>query len=271
MRLMERWPDLLRNLDVTLFTAGDTPVTVGRLLGVLLAVLALLVGARWMRRRLLARALAHSPLDPGTRQTVAALVYYMTVVIGLAVIMQNAGLKLSAFSLLAGAVGVGVGFGLQNIISNFISGLIVMVERPVRIGDRIEIGGMEGDVVSINARSTVLRTSRGAALIVPNQKFITEYVRNWALPDGSSSIQCSLKLARDQDLGDAQALILDVARELGDTAIAPILYCTAVDAGGIGFELQLWVRAGTQLRAQAQSRLLLELHRRLHERGVRLA
>lgn len=122
MRLMERWPDLLRHLDVTLFTAGDTPVTVGTLLGVLLAVLALLVGARWMRRRLLARALAHSPLDPGTRQTVAALVYYMTVVIGLAVIMQSAGLKLSAFSLLAGAVGVGVGFGLQNIISNFFRG-----------------------------------------------------------------------------------------------------------------------------------------------------
>lgn len=271
---MDRWIETLRRLNVTLFVAGDTPVTAGTVLGLLLSVLALLVLARWLRSRLLARLLARTPLDPGSRQTVAALAYYVVLVIGLAAIMQNAGLKLSAFSLLAGAVGVGIGFGLQNIISNFVSGLIVMLERPVRIGDRIEIGGMEGDVVAINARSTVLRTNRGAAAIVPNQKFITELVRNWALPDGSTSLQLGFKLAREQDLGAAQAAILQLARELAPGALergyGPRLYCTAVDAASCSFELQVWVNADAQARAHLHSELLVALSARLAQAGIRL-
>lgn len=277
--LVERWIDYLQSLNVTLFTAGDTPVTVGTVLGLLASVLALLVFSRWLRNRLVVRVLDRSPLDPGTRQAVASLVYYVVVVIGLTVIMQNAGLKLSAFSLLAGAIGVGIGFGLQNIVSNFISGLIVMLERPVRIGDRIEIGGMEGDVVAINARSTVLRTSRGAAAIVPNQKFITELVRNWASADGSTSLQIPLKVTREQDAAAVHELLVEAVRRAAATPDSaggfserePAIYCTALDAGSCSYELQAWVHGSPMRRAQLQTSLLLEIQKLVPERGVRLA
>jgi small-conductance mechanosensitive channel len=95
------------------------------------------------------------------------------------VILQTVGIDLTALSILTGAVGLGIGFGLQNIASNFISGLIILFERPVRIGDRIAVGDVEGDVMRIGARSTTVLTNDNIDIIIPNSKLITENVVNW--------------------------------------------------------------------------------------------
>jgi len=135
---------------------------------------------RWLDRRLA----GYTHIDEATRQTIGTLVRYTTLMIGFLVIMQAAGINLTTFNVVAGAVGVGVGFGLQNIVSNFISGLIVMFERPVKIGDRIEVGGIEGSVVAIGARATTVLTVDNVAAIVPNQKLIIETVKNWQHGNG---------------------------------------------------------------------------------------
>src|SRR5207248_4786455 len=100
-------------------------------------------------------------------------------VAGFAMILQNAGINLGALTVVAGALGVGVGFGLQNIVSNFISGIIIMLERPIKVGDRVEMAGdIEGTVHEIGARSTLIFTQDQVAILVPNQKFITDTVVN---------------------------------------------------------------------------------------------
>ena len=172
--LLER----LRELDVRLFTLGGVSFNLSSALKLVLLVAALFWLAGLLRRITVQRVLRHTPLDAGTRQAVGALVNYTVLVIGFALILQNAGINLTALSVVAGAVGVGVGFGLQNIVSNFISGVIIMFERPIRIGDRIEVAGIEGTVREIGARRTTVFTDDNVAILVPNQRFIVDNVVN---------------------------------------------------------------------------------------------
>lgn len=263
----------LRRFDITLFTLGDTTVQVSTIAKALFALLLLIWITRWLRRRTVS-VLSRSPLDIGTRMTIATMLQYVLLVFGFSMIMQNVGLKLSALSVLAGAIGVGLGFGLQNIVSNFVSGLIVMFERPVKIGDRVDIAGIEGDVIAINARSTWLRTARGALAIVPNQKFITETVRNFAGEhEGVSALQLSIKLPAAQDPDKGIAAMREVIATLGDALgrREPEVNVTGVDAGGTTIEGVAWVRGDVTERARLQSRLLVELRRRVQSGSLTLA
>jgi small-conductance mechanosensitive channel len=265
------WLVGLRDWDFVLFMAGDSAVRISTLLKVLMALLLLIAFTRWLRGRTVS-ALSRTPLEAGTRVAVATLLQYALLVLGVSLIMQNVGLKLSAFGVLAGAFGVGLGFGLQNVISNFVSGLIVMIERPVRVGDRIEISGIEGDVVAINARSTVLRTPRGAAAIIPNQKFVTESVRNWAQGEGVSPLHLSFKLAQDQDPEAAIAALREATAAIGPALDPrrPEVFLSAMDAAGVTVEVLAWVQADATERPRLQSALLREVQRRVRTGALRL-
>ena len=113
------------------------------------------------------------------RSAVAQVVSNIVLVVGIFFVLENAGIHFAALAVFAGAVGVGVGFGLQNIASNFISGLVIVAERPITIGDRVEVAGILGTVRQIRARSTVIVTNDNIAIIVPNSKFIDSPVTNW--------------------------------------------------------------------------------------------
>jgi len=263
-------------LNVPLFTLGEKSITLTSLLIFVLSLVVLIwfAGAiqRWLSHRLLAR----THLDLSTRETVGTLIRYAVLVFGFMVVMQTIGINLTSLSVIAGAIGVGVGFGLQNIFSNFISGLIVMFERPVKIGDRIEVGGFEGDVVSIQARTTTLRTNRGATVIVPNQKFITEFVRNWdvGLHGGSTtSITLPVKVAHDADPAAVEKLILDIAAaEPGILqSPPPAVFLLSADASGYAFELQVWLRGDPVERAKLLSTLLAAIHQQLGAREIKAA
>lgn len=270
---MHYWFERFGVRDFVLFTIGDNRITVASLLVFLIAVLLLLTLSRLVQRWFIGRLLRRSHLERATQETIGTLLHYAILVIGFAVIMQNAGIDLSAFSVLAGAFGVGVGFGLQNIFSNVISGVIIMLERPVRIGDRIEIGGMEGDVVAIKARSTLLRTGRGALVIVPNQKFITEYVRNWESRADLTSLQIPVKVARGVDPLAAREEIAAALAGRSDIAAdpPPQVYFTAADAAGYLYDVQVWLAGDPVHRAAVMSALLAAIQRRLAEKDVKPA
>lgn len=224
-------------------------------------------------RALKERVLSRTRLDSGARHTTARLFRYVVLLIGVTLILQNVGIKLAALGFLAGAVGVGVGFGLQNIVSNFISGLIVMIEPPVKVGDRIEIGGLEGDVINVGLRATTLSTARRALLIVPNQKLITETVRNWAAEGDRSSLVVALKVADEHDPRQVQALLEDAALQLpGISAeVRPTVDLVGVDAGGHSFQVQAWIGGDSEERARALSSLHFLTLERLRRAEVRLA
>jgi len=193
--------------DFPLFHIGKTEITLGQLLSIVVGITVLFIASGWLRKLIANRLLAHGHVDLSTRYTIASLIRYVVLVFGVMAIMETAGINLTAFSVLAGAVGVGVGFGLQNIVSNFISGLIVMFERPVRIGDRIEMGGVEGNVVEIGARATRIMTDQRSIVIMPNQKFITDPVTNWAESQGRSSIVLNVIVDKESDPRKAENAI----------------------------------------------------------------
>ena len=144
----------------------------------LLIVVTLLGVLVWVTRRtthwLVNHVLARRGVDVGLREALGAITRYLVIGVGTLVILQAAGINLTSLNVLIGAIGVGLGFGLQNITSNFFSGLILLLERPIRIGDRVEIGGTVGEVREIAARATTLVTDENVAVIVPNSQFISE-------------------------------------------------------------------------------------------------
>lgn len=233
----------LRDLDVRLFHLGAKDITVFDLVKLAL-LLSLLVWVsrrtgRWLSDRLLVR----THLDLGTRRTIGAVVHYTILVIGIVAIAQTLGINLTALSVLAGALGVGVGFGLQNIFSNFISGLIVMFERPVKIGDRVEIAGVKGDVLEIGARRATVVTNDNIAVIVPNQRFITENVTNLRYFDAPIRLRTTVTVAAGADARRVEELLLGAARGnervLAEPA-ARVRLLAFQPNGAMSFELQVW-------------------------------
>ena len=157
-----------------------TPFTLGKLIVLFVLLAVLFYVNRRFTRWVVDSLLARRDLDIGVQTAVGTLVRYAVATIGVIVILEAVGIDLSAFAVLAGAVGVGLGFGLQNVTSNFVSGLIILIERPIKVGDRVEIGSIHGEVRRIGARATTVVTDENIAIIVPNSQFIAERVTNWS-------------------------------------------------------------------------------------------
>lgn len=201
---MQSWSDLFEKirslLDVQLFQFGGIPFTLWTLVYIVFLVVLLFYLAGKLQAWMATRAFIRTRLDVGARLAVASITRYALLLVGLLMILQTAGINLTTFNVLAGAVGIGLEFGLQNIVSNFISGLIIMFERPIKIGDRIVVDDVEGDVVEIGARSTKVLTNDNITIIVPNSKFITENVVNWKYNDASVRFKIPLGVAYGSDL-----------------------------------------------------------------------
>jgi small-conductance mechanosensitive channel len=244
---------LHQGLDAPLFTFGGGQFTTGSLAGALIAFLLLIMGSRWLRLWMLKR-LSRGPLDLSMRETVSSLTHYLVLAIGTLLILDGSGVKLSSFTVLAGALGVGVGFGLQNIFSNFISGLIVMFERPIKLGDHIVVAGVEGDVVEIGMRATRLLTAQGSTVIVPNQNLITNNVVNWDRRGWSAAV---LQFRLNGKPAEDEALLLEIAR--GNQAVLktpePSVFTVAVDHAGHVLELHFWLAGDALARLTVISQI----------------
>jgi small-conductance mechanosensitive channel len=258
--------------DVLLFHIGSTNFTLGQLLAILLGMAALFIATGILNRVIVNRLLLYSHVELSTRYTVAALVRYTVLVVGVMVIMQTAGINLSAFSVLAGAVGVGVGFGLQNIVSNFISGLIVMFERPVKIGDRVELSGVQGNVIRIGARATQIVTSDGSVVFMPNQKFITDPVKNWAANAEYTPLVLSVSTDKAGNLRHAAAVLGNTVHAHPGVMDHPParVWLTGI-SGNATFQILAWVKGDAAERTRIAHELYLRIAESLSADGIKLA
>jgi small-conductance mechanosensitive channel len=272
---MQGWIQTLDThvLDFTLLTLGKTEITTGSLLKLTAMVLLLLLVAGRLSRWTLTRLLSRTDMAMGQRSAVTALVHYLVLVVGAIVILQNAGIDLTAFAVVASALGVGVGFGLQNIISNFISGLIILIEQPIRVGDRIELAGVEGVVHELGARRTTVVTNDRIAILVPNQRFITDNVTNYVHLGGAIRLKLPVQVAGDSDLGVVRELMLEAVRSVADVAQQPPPAVALLDmtGGNLSLELQAWYDGSRLSRLDLQSELNLAIQGRLAAAGVKLA
>jgi small-conductance mechanosensitive channel len=258
---------MLHWAERVLFRIGDTPITAGTLLRVAFFAVALVWLSSWLRRWLATRALRHFPsMDLGTREAIASVLRYFVLVLGFALILQNAGIRLTALGVVAGAVGVGVGFGLQNIISNFISGMIIMLERPIKVGDPIELAGVSGVVREIGARRTTIVTPDNVAVLVPNQRFITDNVTNLGYLDRPVRLRLPVELAGDVDIARVRERLVAAAREHPKVlqSPAPELLLTSVGAKPTA-ELAVWHAAHEPSRQDLGAALNATIVRVLRE------
>lgn len=229
-------------LAAPLLKVGNMQLTLWTIIYLLVLFVLLIYLSGKLRNLVADRMLAGRIADVGIRQAMASIFRYLVIVIGALIILQTAGIDLTALNVLAGAVGIGVGFGLQNIVGNFISGLIILFERPIKVGDRIEVGGIEGDVVRIKGRSTTVVTNDNIAIIVPNSRFITENVVNWSHTDRTVRFKVPVSVSYDSDVRLVEQLLLEVAAENPDVLErpAPGVRFTEFGENGLQFELRVW-------------------------------
>jgi small-conductance mechanosensitive channel len=254
----ENWWSHLRDVfGRPVLPLGGSGLSLGALLQLALLVLLLFFAAGRLRAWLTGRLLAGTRLDASARQAVGALFHYSVVFLGLLVILQTSGIDLTALSVAAGGLGIGIGFGLQNIANNLVSGLIVLLERPVKLGDRIEVAGTEGQVVEIRARSTTVLTNDNIAIIIPNSRFITEEVINWSYSDPKVRFRIPVSVGYDSDVRLVEQLLLEVARANPDVLDEPAPAVRFLEFGdsGLLFELRAWTTTLIQRKGKLVSDL----------------
>jgi small-conductance mechanosensitive channel len=243
----------------------------------LLIVITLISALFWVTRRvtrwLVERVLARRGFDIGMREAIGTIVRYVVISLGVLVILQSAGIELTSLNVLVGAVGVGLGFGLQNITSNFFSGLILLFERPIKMGDRVEIAGCVGEVREIAARATTLVTDGNVAIIVPNSQFVAERVTNWSRPDKLTAYVVSFYVSHDSDPELVRQVLLAAADKHRDVLRDPAPEVEFVEAGlgALRFQLQVWSREHLNTAGTLRSDLNFEVWRQLAASGVTIA
>ena len=204
---------------------------------------ALFIAARFVRRLLTEKVLPQTQLDFGIRQSIGTAAGYIGVVIAAAVGISALGLDLSNLAIVAGALSVGIGFGLQNVVNNFVSGLILLAERPVKVGDWIIVGSLEGTVKRINVRATEIETFDRASVFVPNSQLISEAVTNWTHADKLGRLRIPVGVAYGSDTRQVSEILIRVAR--ANPAVMAQPEPSAVFAGfgdsSLDFELRCFI------------------------------
>ncbi len=240
-------------------------------------LIALLIAVFWIssrtKRFLFNRFLAKSGLDRSLQYAIAQIVSNVVLIVGIFIVLDNAGIHLGALTVFAGAVGVGVGFGLQNIASNFISGLVILAERPITVGDRVEVAGIAGQVQHIRARSTVIVTNDNITMIVPNTKFIDSPVTNWTYGDPRVRFRIPVGVAYGSDINKARKALLAAAEENPNTLKdpAPSVFLEKFGENTIDFELVVWSSEMSYRPRRYRSDLNFAMEEKLREAGIEIA
>jgi len=240
-------------------------------------LIALLIAVFWFssqtKRFLFNRFLAKSGLDRSLQYAIAQIVSNVVLIVGIFIVLDNAGIHLGALTVFAGAVGVGVGFGLQNIASNFISGLVILAERPITVGDRVEVAGIVGQVQHIRARSTVIVTNDNITMIVPNSKFIDSPVTNWTYGDPRVRFRIPVGVAYGSDIDKVRAALIAAGKENPHTLNdpEPSVFLEKFGENSIEFELVVWSSEMSYRPRRYRSDLNFAIEKRLREAGIELA
>jgi small-conductance mechanosensitive channel len=227
--------------------------------------------SRFIRFLLEEDVLPRLTLPRGVPGAVSSLTHYVILALGVILAMGASGIELSKFTVIAGAFGVGIGFGLQTVVNNFVSGLILMFERPVQVGDTIEIGPLIGIVRRIGIRASVVRTFEGAEVIVPNGDLIAGQVVNWTLSDRTRRVHVRLGVAYGTDPRQVLELIVEVARSHADVLDypEPLALFLGFGESSLDFELRFWTSNFDNWR-KIESEVTVALHDAVVAAGIEI-
>ena len=231
-------------LTYPLIKMGESNLTLQSLIILGILFVLVIVIEKIVRERVIMRIFDKTEFPEALEYGIARILGYVFMVIGFYMAFQIVGIDLSSLTIIAGGISVGVGFGLQNIINNFVSGIIIFAEQPIAIGDRVEVSGIAGRVVKISLRSTMVETSDNITMIVPNADFISQTVTNWSYSDPKVRIRIPVGVAYGTDPKEVEKLLLEVAEEDSRTLKDPkanVIF-RAFGASSLDFELAAWTK-----------------------------
>jgi small-conductance mechanosensitive channel len=210
-------------------------------------------------------------LGRGVPAAISRMTRYAILGLGFIFAVGAAGVDMSRVAMLASALSIGIGFGLQNVVSNFVSGLMLIFERPVRVGDTVQVGELMGEVRNIGIRASTLRTFQGAEVILPNADLISEQVINWTLSDVSRRVEIPVGVAYGSDPKQVLALLVSAVADLDgiNKQPAPLALFTAFGESSLDFELRIWVRLLDNWPF-VRSAALISIYERLTENGIEI-
>jgi len=244
MELKNIFAMLKEIVQFKLFTLNQTPVTIMSIVIFFAIFIFLLLLSGYVTRLLRSRLLPRFHLEQSIIYNISRVFYYTFLVLSVAFSFQFIGIDFSGLLVVFGFLSVGIGFGLQNITSNFISGLILLFERPIKIGDRVTVGATEGDVIEIKMRSTVIRSLANISIIVPNSEFVSAQVVNWSHGDKRVRVDIKVGVSYRSDLDTVLRSLREVAEEHENVLKDPEPFVRLMEFGDSSWNMLLgaWIQ-----------------------------
>lgn len=270
--LVEIFKDIKDFLDIHIVTIGGNHLTLWTIIYFLFLVFLLIYFTKKLRNWIVYKLLEKSKIDIGVRLAVGTIIRYLVLILGFIIVLQTVGIDLSTLSILAGALGIGIGFGLQNITNNFVSGIVILFERPIKVGDRIEVGEILGDVVKISLRSTTVITNDNISIIVPNSEFISSTIINWSHNDRNVRFNVPIGVSYDSDPEEVKSLLLKVAE--GEKTVlknpAPDVIFAEFADSSLNFTLRVWTQKHITSPHILKSKLYFQIFKIFKENGIEI-
>jgi small-conductance mechanosensitive channel len=270
---MEVYRSILRWLtDVLIYKIkiGTITLSLGGIIGMILIFMLTFFMANVFRILFENHNYIKNRISKGMSFAISTTIRYLIIIFGIVLGLAYAGIDLGKFGLMAGALGVGIGFGLQNIVNNFISGLILLYERPIEVGDTIEVGNLMGEVKSIGVRASRVRTYDGAEVVVPNGNIISNDLINWTLSDNKRRLDIRIGVAYGSDPNQVLKLLQQVAVNHNKVLIEPAPRPLFIEFGdsSLNFRLLCWVHFEEGLGVKSE--IFVDIYNALTEAGIEI-
>jgi small-conductance mechanosensitive channel len=273
MNNFEEIIERLRNYwNFELFKLGDSPFTTKTLISLIISLFLLFYLTSKIKKLLIKKVFPRYNMDIGVSQSIATISSYLLIIIGLFVIFQTTGIDLSAVGLLIGALGIGIGFGLQNVTNNFISGIIILFERPVKVGDRIEIDDLAGNIINISARTTTIITNDNIAVIVPNSDLVNSRVINWSHLNRNIRLNFPVGVSYKEDPELIKKLLIEVADSNPGVLKEPkpdVLF-DSFGESSLDFKLRVWTADYSDTPMVLKSQLYYAIFKKFKEHNIEI-
>lgn len=233
---------LVQTLTSPILTLGASQYSIIYLFFLLGLMLGLMIVAGAATNILRSRILQFTGIDRGAQEAIAVITKYTIIIVGSIVLLQVGGLDLSSLTILASALGVGIGFGFQDIAKNFGSGVILLFERPIQVGDFVQVGDLEGTVERIGGRSTLLRTLDEISIIVPNSRFLEDKVINWSYQNPVSRLRIPVGVAYGSDINLVKKALLEAVENQAGVLATPVpnIFFVGFGDSSLNFVLMVW-------------------------------
>jgi len=264
-------------LSTELFKVGETPITYGAIFRVILILLVTYIVSRVIQNGLRRFASYRKSMAPSSVYALTRITHYVVMLVGLLIAIASVGIDLTKFAIFASAVGIGVGFGLQNLISNFTAGIMLLFEKTLKVNDFVELeSGVTGEVKEINIRSTIITTNDNIDIVVPNSEFVNGRVTNWTMRDTIRRVKVGFAVAYGTDKELVRKAVLDAASRVPHTLDdgshkPPQVWLTEFGDSSLNFELVVWLQPEAVNRPSAvRAAFMWEIHTSLEEYGIEI-